>query len=694
MRHLPPTLIALLVSVASAQPPGTARLLKNFDFEERRLGNQEDLPMHWVKVHGPGLPHYVNGRLTRDRHRGGEYSFRFDLNGGSLIYRYEAGRIKAAPGEHYRIEGYCQTTVLSHARARISASIADAAGHALPQTECHSELYAAERESEPWKRLSVDLTADVATANSIVIQLELLQPMSYRADKPSDPALFDQDIYGSAWWDDISVWQVPQVALQTKLPGNLFHHADALRLNLLVSDRSVSDLNAQVAVFDADGHEQFNWEGTLDGGGIEKVGDGEFRLPLNLPSLSAGWYRAQAAVSSSGRRLAENELHLVVLPPDDRAEAQGDERFGLMATSVPFELWNALPQVLPLLPAGRVKLPVWSADGEVDESHAADFDRLLLALHRLHISPAACLCQPPPQLAAKLGGPGWAKLAEAPPSDWQPALALLIARHATQVNAWQVGPEGADGSIQTSAMSETSRRIYEEFSRLLDKPDLTIQWAAGHEPIADLPVSVGLTVPASLPPRELPAYVQDVRKHIASPTGSPLKPMTIFLPLDSSAQYGRQERARRLAQKVVYALAAGVDRIDLPLPLDVHRGADGATLQPDELYPVVRTILSALSGVRYEGRVAAPAGIDAFLFEGGGRKMLVIWGNADRFDVRALPLHLGERATKVDLWGNSTPLKRADVPLWAGPDPIFLLDIDAAQLVTTPRSLLDNSPAR
>ena len=31
------------------------------------------------------MPHYVNGRLDTERHRGGSYSFRFDLNGGSLI---------------------------------------------------------------------------------------------------------------------------------------------------------------------------------------------------------------------------------------------------------------------------------------------------------------------------------------------------------------------------------------------------------------------------------------------------------------------------------------------------------------------------------------------------------------------------------------------------------------------------------
>src|SRR3954452_22492329 len=101
---------------APVQPADVSRIVRTFDSEERRLGNVEELPMHWAKVDGPGLPHYVNGQLATGRTRNGEYSFRFDLNGGSLIYRYDAGQIPVIRGAHYRIEGFCQTTVLPNAR--------------------------------------------------------------------------------------------------------------------------------------------------------------------------------------------------------------------------------------------------------------------------------------------------------------------------------------------------------------------------------------------------------------------------------------------------------------------------------------------------------------------------------------------------------------------------------------------------
>src|SRR5436305_3526540 len=114
----PGFILALLIATAAcAQPANVNRTLCTFDFEERRLGNDEDLPMNWAKVEGDNLPHYVNGQLASDRAHSGKYSFRFDLNGGSLIYRYPSGMIRVQHEAHYRIESYVQTTPLPSASA-------------------------------------------------------------------------------------------------------------------------------------------------------------------------------------------------------------------------------------------------------------------------------------------------------------------------------------------------------------------------------------------------------------------------------------------------------------------------------------------------------------------------------------------------------------------------------------------------
>ena|SRR5690606_26495282 len=125
MRFVAFLLIAITSAPALAVPEAVNRVLRALDFEERRLGNNEDLPMHWSKVEGPSLPHYVNGQLATDRARSGQYAFRFDLNGGGLVYRYDSGQIPVQAGAHYRVETYVQTTPLPHARARLSAYFTD-----------------------------------------------------------------------------------------------------------------------------------------------------------------------------------------------------------------------------------------------------------------------------------------------------------------------------------------------------------------------------------------------------------------------------------------------------------------------------------------------------------------------------------------------------------------------------------------
>ena len=221
-RSLAILFLLLGAALTRAAPPQVSRLVRSFDFEERRLGNDEDLPMHWVKVEGPGLPHYVNGHLGSDRAHTGKYSFRFDLNGGSLIYRYGSGQIPVRQGAHYRVEGYCHTTVLPNARARITAYFTDIDGHPFPSTICHSALYAARQDNPNWQKLDLELTADQPEDAWLVLELELLQPTQYAPHTLGDRSLFTQDIRGSAWFDDITVSQVPQVLLSTDHPGNIF----------------------------------------------------------------------------------------------------------------------------------------------------------------------------------------------------------------------------------------------------------------------------------------------------------------------------------------------------------------------------------------------------------------------------------------------------------------------------------------
>jgi len=178
----------LLTAAARAQPADVSRVLRTFDFEERRLGNVEELPMNWTKVDGAGLPHYVNGALASDRAHAGKYSFRFELNGGSLVYRYQTGQIKVQRDAHYRVEGFVQTTAMSHARARMTAYFTDLDGHAIESSIRHSPLFASTADASGWQKIDIELTASADGAAYLVIELGLLQPSAYSPASCASPS--------------------------------------------------------------------------------------------------------------------------------------------------------------------------------------------------------------------------------------------------------------------------------------------------------------------------------------------------------------------------------------------------------------------------------------------------------------------------------------------------------------------------
>ncbi|HEX2974198.1 MAG TPA: hypothetical protein VHP11_17825, partial [Tepidisphaeraceae bacterium] len=377
-------LTLILCGTAYAAEPVANRILRMFDFEERRLGNPEELPMHWAKVEGEGMPHYVNGQLATDRARNGKYSFRFDLNGGSLVYRYDAKRIKVYPRSNYRVEGYVQTTVLAHARARLSAYFVDVDGKPIASSVQHSELYAAQNPEEPWKHLQVELSTDNLPADTLVVELELLQPVLYAPGSLGSQTLHPQDIRGTAWFDDVMVSQVPQVWMSTDRPGNVFRRDEALNLEVVVSDRSTDDLAAQLVIRDANGKIVYQRSGALDMQAAESLGPSQKKMRLILPPLTPGWYEARLVMTSQGQFVGQQMLDLVLLA-DNAPHPRPDDRFGIIATDLPFDGWSELPEILPVMGAGRVKLAVWSKAGDIQQTHSAMFDGLLVKLRELGI---------------------------------------------------------------------------------------------------------------------------------------------------------------------------------------------------------------------------------------------------------------------------------------------------------------------
>jgi hypothetical protein len=662
--------------------------------------------MFWNKVEGAGLPHYVNGRLTTDRARSGKYSFRFDLNGGSLVYRYDAGRIKVQTGAHYRVEGYARTTPLAHARARLTAYLVDQDGQQIASSVRHSDVYASRLDDDPWEKLWVELSADAAGDASLVIELSLLQPQAFAPTTLGRRSVFSQDIRGSAWFDDVTVSQVPRVTMSTHRPGNIFRRSDALRLQVLVSDRFTDDLAAQLLVHDAAGRKIYQRSGALDIAAAETLGPGRKRLAVVLPELPAGWYAVSLVMTSRGQYVGDQTLHMIRLA-DDAPPMPPDARFGVIATDLPFVGWSELPDILPLLGTGRVKLAVWNATGDVEQMDPAAFDNLLVQFQELKITPTGCLVDLPPTIAQRFlarqrlavaaqafagttpKGPVadsvWPELLKANPEDWQPQLAQLLSRHANHLDRWQLGADGTDVFVTQPGMRAVYDRVYKEFDALIFKPDLAMPWPAWYELDGRIPATVALSVPPSVLPSQVPLYMQDLRGGETNEQGG--HNLSVTLQVLEQGQYGREVQIRDFAQRVVYSLAADAKRIDVPLPYAVRQGSGGELeKRPQELLMIVRTLITTLGGATFKGKVPIAEGVEAFLFDRGGQGVLVMWDRGQTAGVKEIAVNLGERPLRVDLWGNVTPMVRAldakaaalgKTQLSVGPMPILLVDIDA-----------------
>ncbi len=668
---------AAQLSPAPATPADPSRVLHTFDFEERGQGNTEDLPMYWQKVSGIEFPHYVTGRITTDRHRSGTHSFRMDLDGGNCTYRYEPGRIHVQAGARYRVEALCQTTALSHARARVSAYFTDIDLHPLPATVRHSDLYSGDSTEDGWHTMAVEVTADAPDAAFLVVQMELLQPDQYASTSLGQRSLFLQDVHGTAWFDDVSISQVPEVTLSTNSPINIFHKSDVATLIAQVDDRSADDLTVQLQVTDSQGRRVYQRTGDDAASTSQPLGPGLRKMTIALPAVTPGWYRASLITTSHGVLVGQQSLDWVRLADDDPATVP-DPRFGVIATDLPADAWSQLPRLLPLLSVGRVKLALWSKTSDIQQMDAAVLDKLFDNLRQEGIFARGCLLSLPPKLAESLNGSGWLQLLTARDDAWQEQLSFLISRNANHFERWQLGADGTDDFANNQDMQKVYAKVRGKYAGLLDKPDLAMPYPMSYELPTPLPASLALSVPPSILPSEIPLYLQELQGHDAN--------LSVSLSSVDAEAYDRETRIRDMVQRVVCSIAGGATQIDLPLPLEPHTHGERVTYEPTEMVVIQHTLLSTLGGAVFRGKLPLADDIDAYLFDKAGQGVLVLWDKNDVVEAQPLAVNLGEHPARVSLWGNVSPLLHAGAPdpsgsgqvlLKVGRMPIILTGIDS-----------------
>jgi len=238
--------------------PWSRRVLRQFDFEESETQLLE-FPLHFRRdvATDRGFPPFGRLAPTREVAFAGNWSFGFELDGGSLSAEIPTGVLPVLPLADYVVTARVRTLGLEHARARLVACLYDAAGNPIPSTRHESR---AVRTNGRWETLAITIDGDRVDAADLLVQLQLLQPRHLETKathaREHEPVL--DDVSGRAWFDDVTVWHLPRIDLSTQSPDNIIVQPDEPRLSLLVRDLADDDLTTRLRVTDLHGDVVFD----------------------------------------------------------------------------------------------------------------------------------------------------------------------------------------------------------------------------------------------------------------------------------------------------------------------------------------------------------------------------------------------------------------------------------------------------
>lgn len=691
----------LRIGTAGAELYTRVRL---FDFDERKLGNFEETPMHWVQLRGDGLPTlYAKGSFDEEVGHTAAPSFRLDIATGNVAYEYRNLDLTVVHQSDYFVVAYVRPAGLRFAAAFVAAYFVDRFGERIEGSQRISNLVRATgRDPEPWQRVQIDLPGEFPLAHALRLQLWILQDYVWRKPDPRDvDPIIRRDVHATAWFDELSVYRLPRVQLHFSNPAGLVLPGKQEEFILDVNNATSQALKAELGIIDSGGrvcHRQELDVPTATGpvsftppsATSATTGTGDLRLALDLegstaavhapvPKLAPGLYTGRLRLLGGSETLLERTSRFAVLP-----ELPADDRL-YPDIGVDIGPWQGgsiagLRELLVALGCGAVKIGIPMAgalNSQEKSSYFQDLSQLLRALAENRIDATGVILVPPGEdyLAAE----GSTRRLVASGEAWRQLFSPVLAHFGALLPTWQLGSEAIELRNGGRWQPADVERVRSHLCKFITIPKLAIpQRITALEPRQDDIVSVW--VPADLPTRALPRQLDFLVDDDAS---------SYWLQLAPPAR-GSLSPARLLddlVRRVVLAQALGPQRVFLPAPFTLSRGSGQPAWQPTEDFLILRTLFRCLSGKHAVGAMTPAADTLAVVFEGTGSSCMVVWSWRETAPTEPVELYLGSQPQAIDLWGQPIPLKvvaqRTRLPV--GPTPIIV------KTLNTPLALLQAS---
>ncbi len=625
------------------------QVTQTFDFEERTVNFQE-LPMYWNKLDaGDGYPHYSEGMLDNAHARSGQYSFKMAPNGGSVAYEFDHRRILVKPGGDSQVTGYVFFNKADRCRAQLRCILTDRMGQPIPESERKSKLVGpVDVDDNGWAQMEVYVPGNFNEARYISVSIWFMQEEQW-AQSGGISHIYQKNVWAEAWFDDISIYQLPRVVLKSSHDNNLFAWDQTPRIDVEVQGVGTLDYQARLELQDS-------WHRILHNERWVLTGlEGEIKIrPFEFPSLPAGIYSAYLHIYSNEEQIASRRITFGVLAPLYGDADQSGQGFGVLALDPQSGPLDTNIDMIRALRARLVKLPVWRRKGLSSGAIAMepDFDSKLLQLLRERIKIIAVFDEVLDEMANKMITPDGTilDLFQQDAQLWQSDLSLLLAQYARQIVYWQISNDYNRYRLD-SRIGRTIETIRPEFKKLVGDTILIAPVSATQLVQTDQMKSEELSIflPRSIPPDQIPSYVDDfINQGFKS----------IWLTVD---WYDNLERERDyslidLAKRLVFSQRSAADSVFIRHPWQLRTDSARTQMEPTEAFLVFRTIADLLGGSKYCNELELAHQVHAMIFDNHGIGYLVVWNNnydpyGDNVPAE-LDMYLGEEPTMIDIFGN------------------------------------------
>lgn len=717
----------------ATRPSAAGRVVRLFTFEERD-SNPNPVPRFWTRNQDqadrprPGFPRFNPIELDelQDEPAATRGCVRLSTRGGSTSLLLDGGVIPVFKDADYLVGGRVRTEGLEHARAVLAVRFLD---------EKLQPIEASERTSDPvlsehrWTSLAVPIRGDFPSAAFVQFELLLLQPdqlldraagqsalASPKAEaKVNSPRTLDssielrkQDLSGSAYFDDVSIVQLPRLELTTQSVTNIIAAPEVPSIQLLVRDLTGEALAGKLLLLDAAGR-------TVDTRAIS-IGEGRSRSNWNPALPGYGWYRAVLDMSNSMSRVGATYIDFAWLPPRPEPapgyafSAASAPRFWLLSRDVPAASYSALANVCRDLRADGLSIPVWTTDltSALVPARSGALRPLVDAFRSERLDLAFSLPIVPKSATdpkAIVAPDPWS-LMISQPAVARPLLDEFLDAYGQTVQRWQVGWFSSRTIPARAAFESGLDTIESMLSKLVPGPIVVVPTSL--EELATASSIPGFEPAVLMPHDALPAscaLAVDAWKGRSIPASQGSRRLLAALASAPDRQLDASDAAASLAKRAVRVWASATAQRETTAPRDTVslaladpwtvRGDRVSQLMPRPELAAWRAIIDRLANREFVCEFPMPGSGEAYLFadrSGAPHSgLLVLWNDASLPEQVKLQNYLGSGPIEaVDIFGNRSTLNDPGrAPIAISSSPVFIEGVDAELLHFVARFSID-----